>query len=52
MIVSSFSFDVSSDRLSSLPVAVTSILVHIDLHADVILCLRKFGQKTYRLNMR
>lgn len=26
-------------------------LVHIDLHADVILCLRKFGQKTYRLNM-
>ena len=43
---------VSSDRLSSLPVAVTSILVHIDLHADVILCLRKFGQKTYRLNMR
>ena len=43
---------VSSDRLSSLSVAVTSILVHIDLHADVILCLRKFGQKTYRLNMR
>lgn len=52
MIVSSFSFGVSSDRLSSLSVAVTSILVHIDLHADVILCLRKFGQKTYRLNMR
>lgn len=52
MIVSSFSFDVSSDRLSLLSVAVTSILVHIDLHADVILCLRKFGQKTYRLNMR
>ena len=45
-------FGVSSDRLSSLSVAVTSILVHIDLHADVILCLRKFGQKTYRLNMR
>ena len=26
-------------------------LVHIDLHADVILCLGKFGQKTYRLNV-
>lgn len=51
MIVSSFSFGVSSDRLSSLSVAVTSILVHIDLHADVILCLRKFGQKTYCLNL-
>ena len=50
MIVSSFSFGVSGDRLSSLSVAVTSILVHIDLHADVILCLRKFGQKTYCLH--
>ena len=27
-------------------------LVHIDLHADVILCLRKFGQKTYRLHVQ
>lgn len=27
-------------------------LVHIDLHADVILCLGKFGQKPYRLHMR
>ena len=26
-------------------------LVHVDLHADVILCLRKFGQKTYRLDV-
>jgi len=26
-------------------------LVHIDLHTDVILCLGKFGQKTYRLHM-
>ena len=52
MIESSFSFGVSSDRLSSLSVAVTSILVHIDLHADVILCLRKFGQKTYRLHVQ
>ena len=26
-------------------------LVHIDLHADVILCLGKFGQKAYRLHM-
>ena len=51
MIVSSFSFGVSGDRLSSLSVAVTSILVHIDLHADVILCLRKFGQKTYCLHV-
>ena len=51
MIVSSFSFGVSSDRLSLLSVAVTSILVHIDLHADVILYLRKLGQKTYRLHV-
>ena len=27
-------------------------LVHIDLPADVILCLRKFGQKTYCLDMQ
>ena len=27
-------------------------LVHIDLPADVILCLRKFGQKTYRLHVQ
>ena len=26
-------------------------LVHIDFYADVILSLRKFGQKTYRLHM-
>ena len=27
-------------------------LIHINLHADVILRLRKFGQNTYRLDVR
>ena len=26
-------------------------LIHFDLHTDVRLCLRKFGQKTYRLDV-
>ena len=27
-------------------------LIHINLNADMMLCLRKFGQKTYRLHMQ